>query len=69
MGEVSDPKNHLFASYDADMVDMPREYMERLPRLFQKPDHQLLAGRFKDSDDILCYFPAHRIAGVLRPLL
>lgn len=67
--EVSDSKNHLFASYDADMMDMPRECMEKLPHLFQNPEHQLLAGRFRDSDDMLCYFPAHRIAGVLRPLL
>jgi len=62
MLDVSDPKKHLFASYDADMVDMPREYMERLPRLFQKPEHQLMVARIKDSDDMLCYFPAHRIA-------
>jgi len=69
MLEVSELENHLFASYDADMMDMSGEYMIRLPHLFQKPEYQLLAGRFKDSDDMLCYDPAQRIAWVLRPLL
>lgn len=69
MLEVSDPEKHLFVSQDADMVDMPSEYMERLPRLFQKPEHRLLATRINDSDDMLCYFPSYRIAGMLSPLL
>ncbi len=69
MLEVSDPEKHLFVSQDADMEDMPSEYMERLPRLFQKPEYKLLATRINDSDDMLCYFPSYRIAGMLNPLL
>lgn len=69
MLDISDSEKHLFASYDADMVDMPWEYMERIPHFFQKPEHQLLVARSRDSDTMLCYFPANNIAWYLRQLL